>query len=127
MTDKLDLSRPVQVKGGGTARYLGSIESFSVEPHVFAVRHIEGFEVCVQSDDFGRSLTRAITIINVPEPKRSGEVWVNINIQGEVPGALSYDTRKLADDCAGLARIACIGPIKWTEGDGLENKESGQL
>src|SRR3990167_11012550 len=78
MTDKLDLSRPVQVKSGGKARYIGSLESLGVEPHVFAVRHIEGFEFCVRSDDFGRSIIRDITIINVPEPKRSGEARVNI-------------------------------------------------
>ena len=122
MTDKLDLSRPVQVKSGGEARYLGSLESLGAEPHVFAVRHIEGFEFCVQSDDFGRSITRDITLINVPEPKRSGEVWVDVI---ENPLGHFYTRECLQPEHLGICvpkghlHVARIGPIKWAEGEGV--------
>lgn len=56
-------------------------------------------------------------LINVPEPKSSGKVWVNVYKNKE---ATAWSTKEMANEYEGNYRIACIGPIKWTEGEGLE-------
>ena len=60
-------------------------------------------------------------LINIPEPKRSGEIWMN---QFDVMGRTVHDTREEADkfvEFIGDKRIACVG-VSWTEGEGLEGK-----
>ena len=67
----------------------------------------------------------SLDLINIPEPKRSGEVWVNIYGSYEVR---VHNTRQEADESAdgksqfeGKTRIACVR-VPWTEGEGLEGK-----
>lgn len=57
-----------------------------------------------------------LDLINIPEPKRSGEVWVNFYPNGN-SGVCS--SREYADKCAYVGRLACVR-VPWTEGDGLE-------
>ena len=61
-------------------------------------------------------------LINVPEPKRNGEVWVNIYVSdGGSILSVSWVSRQDADKNAHPARIACVR-VPWTEGEGLEGK-----
>ena len=57
-------------------------------------------------------------LINTPEPKRSGEVWVNVYVGGDKS---VHDTREIADE---FAKRPCISRFSrpWTEGEGLEGK-----
>ena len=55
-------------------------------------------------------------LINTPEPKRSGEVWVNVYLNG----AVTWNSRADADKCA-ASRVACVH-VPWTEGEGLVGK-----
>lgn len=48
------------------------------------------------------------------EPK-TGEFWLNIYPGGDYN---RYPSKGVADNCAGVSRIACIR-VKWTEGEGL--------
>ena len=61
-------------------------------------------------------------LINIPEPKRSGEVWVNIYNNS---GPTGHYNRGCADHTGGedprSKRIACVR-VPWTEGEGLEGK-----
>lgn len=64
-------------------------------------------------------LRGSLDLVNIPEPKRSGEVWVNI-----YPGGIAHyvcGTRLEADQAAADTRIACVR-VPWTEGEGLEGK-----
>ena len=60
----------------------------------------------------------ALDLINIPEPKRSGEVWVNVYVGGDKS---VHDTREIADE---FAKRPCISRFSrpWTEGEGLEGK-----
>ena len=65
-------------------------------------------------------------LINIPEPKLSGEVWVNFYLvtPPTSPATIdwrTYSTREMADRCSGPNRIACIH-VPWTEGEGLKGK-----
>ena len=55
-------------------------------------------------------------LINAPEPVQ--EMWVNVYPTGIV--GTGYSSRVYADECASPDRIACIGPIQWRPGEGLE-------
>ena len=57
-------------------------------------------------------------LINIPEPKRSGVVWVNFYPNGN-SGVCS--SRELADQCSYYGRLACVR-VPWTEGEGLEEE-----
>ena len=59
-------------------------------------------------------------LINIPESKRSGEVWVNI-YRDDAP--IAQELRAGADriTMGSSPRIACVR-VPWTEGDGLEGK-----
>ena len=60
-------------------------------------------------------------LINIPEPKRSGEVWVNIYAIESAMHFNGYTTEEQADYNALPKRIACVR-VPWTEGEGLEGK-----
>ena len=123
MTDKLDLSRPVQDKDGKAVRYLGSIKS-PYYPHVFAIPLIGSVEIAVEFDDYGRNRDDMFTLINVPEPKRSGAITIKLYENGEC--VVEILDGKIFRFMASSAYtginplLTCIGPIKWTEGEGLE-------
>ena len=55
-----------------------------------------------------------IDLINTPEPKRGGEVWVNVYATPEVGGVVITSNIEL-----GLKKLACVR-VSWTEGEGLE-------
>ena len=61
-------------------------------------------------------------LINIPEPKRGGEVWVNIY---DNSGPTAHYRRHCADYTSGedprSKRIASIR-VEWIEGEGLEGK-----
>ena len=126
MTDKLDLSRPVQVKNGLPARFLGTLAEHPY-PHVFAISGLFVGEIVRQFNHYGEEVDTAqmhrIKLINVPAPKRQGEVWVDVieNSLGRF-----YARECLQPEHLGICvpkghlHVARIGPIKWTEGEGLE-------
>ena len=64
----------------------------------------------------GNGQSPLLDLINAPEPKRSGEVWVNVYLNG----AVTWNSRADADKCA-ASRVACVH-VPWTEGEGLVGK-----
>jgi len=51
---------------------------------------------------------------------RTGEFWVNVYEPWTASEVARYSTREIADENAIANRIACV-PVKWTEGEGLED------
>ena len=68
------------------------------------------------------STRSSFDLTNIPEPKRSGTVWVNIY---DNSGPTAHYRRHCADYTGGedprSKRIASIR-VEWTEGEGLEGK-----
>ena len=87
------------------ARYLGTLVR-SFHPHIVAVQPFIGGEIVVQFDNEGRSRDGCLILVNVPEPKRSGEFWVNIYADGY--SGISWRSRKEADNCLTPGRISCV-------------------
>ena len=102
---------------GRPARYLGALDSIGYR-HVFAVKNPGQDEFVIRTNDIGIGLNYGCDIINIPEPKRSGEVWVNVYVGGDKS---VHDTREIADE---FAKRPCISRFSrpWTEGEGLEGK-----
>ena len=118
----LDLTKPVQTAiEGRKARFLGSLAG-GVSRHVFAVQMDGGIDEGVIQvndngicDQYGRC-----NLINTPEPKRSGEVWVQVwlGLDGDLCcsagfGKPSHET--------GLPNLV-VKRVPWTEGEGMEGK-----
>lgn len=59
---------------------------------------------------------------------RKGEVWVNVYAESDGAMCLfAHDSREEADGHADDdERLACVGPIPWTEGQGLPDNGSGE-
>ena len=116
----LDLTKPlILTETNKPARYLGALIGTDY-PLVFAVVFNDREEiVCTDKDGNLRGLRNKIT--NIPEPKRSGEVWVNIYAIESAMHFNGYTTREQADYNALSKRLACVR-VTWTEGDGLDGK-----
>jgi hypothetical protein len=55
---------------------------------------------------------------NVPAPKRSGTVWVNVYDVYADDCVSAHSSRAHADEYSNPDRLACV-EVKWTEGEGL--------
>ena len=130
----LDITKPVQVSSGFEARYLGSINigNTSFMPrHIFAAKALYGSETLVVVDNNGiptehNCASGGFKIVNIPEPKRSEEVWLNVfrdRATKEVWTGATHNSKEEANRInytpGSTERIACIR-VPWTEGEGLE-------
>ena len=103
---------------GRPARYLGALDSIGYR-HVFAVKNPGQDEFVIRTNDIGIGLNYGCDIINIPEPKRSGEVWVDVY---EDAGTITCGVRTNSSGQSQWSkRLACVR-VPWTEGEGLEGK-----
>ena len=118
----LDLTKPlILTETNKPARYLGALIGTDY-PLVFAVVFNDREEiVCTDKDGNLRGLGNKIT--NIPEPKRSGEVWVLVYddaVWGYVYS--TYQSQSDADAHAAAERPVARFSYMWTEGEGSEGK-----
>ena len=99
---------------GRPARYLGALDSIGYR-HVFAVKNPGQDEFVIRTNDIGIGLNYGCDIINIPEPKRSGEVWVFGKRLGD---AVTFGV----SGCAPVGDVVFQKTVPWTEGEGLEGK-----
>ena len=132
MTDKLDLSKPLQTRGtspdhsDGEPVLLLSTNGREPLPLVGYIR--DSLRVSTWSAEgvfYYDGSQSKYDLINVPEKKRSGEVWVNVYPKDSIfPEAIAHSSRASANDLDKRAReqrIACAR-VTWTEGEGLEGE-----
>ncbi len=117
MTTPIDWTRPLQTRDGKPARFLGTRKS-TWGTHVVCIDAGESEEVWFANTNgdvpHGGSCSPA-DIINVPAPKRSGTVWVNVFEDGF---AIGHTTRRAANMGTQSNILACV-EVPWTEGQGL--------
>jgi len=93
--------------------YVGWIEH---DPDIYAwdCKGYVNSDMCGDPDD----------LISEWKEPRKGEAWVNV--YAETDGAMclfAHDSREEADGHSDdEERLACIGPIPWTEGQGLDGE-----
>ena len=112
----LDLAKPLQTRDGRPVTLI-SVKGRALWP---IVGYIGDDAIPVRVWKSNGSYLRSVELspsdlINVPEPKRSGEVWVNIYPDGT---SATWSRREYADNCSGESRIACVR-VPWTKGEGL--------
>ena len=116
----LDLTKPISTRDG---RPVTLITTRGREPYPI-LGYVENsvYNSSWAADgSFDGAYTPSCDLINIPESKRSGEIWMN---QFDVMGRTVHDTREEADkfvEFIGDRRIACVR-VPWTEGEGLEGK-----
>ncbi len=118
MSNSIDWTKPIQTKNGKPARYKGTRKSPKM---IHCVLYEDGdAEYFIYVNHVGMCYENGypsrLDIINVPAPKRSGTVWVNV-YEGGVCEV--HNSRNIADSEAGKNRLACV-EVPWTEGQGLK-------
>ena len=68
---------------------------------------------------FTENMDRETDLTNIPEPKRSGEVWVHIV---ESDSGRTHSVSSPWRDFFGNEKVISRFSYKWTEGEGLEGK-----
>lgn len=117
----LDLTKPVQTRGGQAARLIGDYTSGGRKYLLFAIREKSGDESLDSTDENGSYFQDGkesrLDIVNAPEPAK--EAWVNIykNAAADIRYNIK-STKEHADKDACPDRIACV-KISYREGDGL--------
>ena len=114
----LDLTKPIQTRDGRPVTLI-TTQGRAPWPLVGYISDKTSPDCWHRDGSYDHSCPLGITdIINVPEPKRSGKVWVNIYPN---EGHHGHNKREEADDHARRGRLACVR-VPWTEGEGLEGK-----
>ena len=113
----LDLTKPVQTRDGVNVEL---INTRGREPYPI-LGYIGDSSTIVGWQSNGRrpsSHETTVDIINVPEPKRVVDFWVNVypDNRGDVA---THTTKEDATRWADDTRIDCIH-VRWTEGKGAE-------
>ena len=105
----LDYTRPIRVKGTHE-----KVEILRTDLQ-------EGWPIlaiitCADGSEYARMYPRDNPDWeNIPVPKRSGTVWVNVYEENFL---VPHHSRKEADKHGTPDRLACV-PVHWTEGEGL--------
>jgi len=111
MTDTLDLSKTVITRGGSPVEIV-STNGREPLPIIGYIGKSNELYTWRRDGVFMETLNGLkLDLINVPEPKRSGEVWVEFYIQDgiQVASSVPYSSGLVARKL-----------IPWTEGEGLE-------
>ena len=115
----LDLTKPVQTRDGQPVEIIttkGRYPEFPIVGYIGSSEYIELWAL----DGSNRNVRGRADLVNVPEPKRVVDFWVNVypnNFDSYRP--LSYLSKDAADQCVRENRIACIH-VRWIEGKGAE-------
>ena len=88
------------------------------EPLVGWIRNSYAPSTWLRDGSYHQSKDRSsFDLTNIPELKRSGELWVNIYTNY----ANAWTSKAEAAEWATRGRVACVR-VEWTEGEGLEGK-----
>lgn len=117
----LDLTKPVQTRNGRPVRILAT-DAKGGQSVAGLVTDRGGYETAYlwsahghhfgNDADNGPRVTDDFDLVNVPEPKKTGTMW--LNVYPNVPSA-AHSSRPAADLNATHSRLACIR-VDWAEG-----------
>ena len=119
MTDKLDLTKPLQTRDG---RNVTLITTNGRDPWPLVGYTGDDYgvpKVWDKNGNYIKEIDRSFDLMNAPEKKRSGEVWVYGRHYGP---AISFHVEHKEPKDADIGKLAFKYRISWTDGEGLEGK-----
>ena len=113
----LDLAKPIMTRDGQPVEIIttkGRYPEFPIVGYIGSSEYLELWAL----DGSNRNVRGRADLVNVPEPKRVMDFWVNVypDNRGDVA---THSTKEDATRWADDTRIDCIH-IRWTEGNGAE-------
>ena len=121
----LDLTKPAMTRDGQPVEIIttkGRYPEFPIVGYIGSSEYLElwALDGSNRTARFVASAFAGADLVNVPEPKRVVDFWVNVypnNFDSYRP--LSYLSKDAADQCVRENRIACVH-VRWIEGKGAE-------
>ena len=115
----LDLTKPMQTRDGQPVEIIttkGRYPKFPIVGYIGSFEYLELWAL----DGSNRVAQGRAELVNVPEPQRVVDFWVNVYPNNfDSPRPFAHWTKDAADACVRENRTACIH-IRWTVGKGAE-------